>query len=71
VRRSVHQLADGGIQLVTSVEQLEPQEDGSTGDVPAGFATPAAIASLLKPEVADASTAKSLLQFPVVTALTA
>ena len=48
-------MAYGGIQLVTGVEQLEPQEDGSTGDVPPGFATPAAIASLLKPAVAAAS----------------
>ena len=63
LHRSVQQLADGGIRLVTSIEQLEPQGDGSTGDVPAGFVTPAAVALLLKPEVADATAAQHLVKF--------
>ena len=50
LRRCVHQLANSGIQPLSSIEQLEPQEAGS--DEPASLATLAAVASLLKPAVA-------------------
>ena len=51
--RCVQRIANAGIQLLSSVGQLQPRRDSS--DVPAGLATFAAVESLFQPAVADAS----------------